>query len=570
MRRTFSAVLVFIALIAIVVPAGIFAQQQSEAEVVSRSATQFALDLYHRFSASPERQTENLFFSPYSIYTVLALMYGGAAGETAEQMAAALHVQPDPEAFQAGLADIQAILNQVGERGEVQLNIANSLWPQSGAALNPEFLQLAERYLSEVNPVDYRRNPAAAKEQINAWAEEKTNERIKEIVNWTLHPETHLLLANAIYFKGDWVWQFDEAETENMPFQLLDGGSVEVPMMFQLGHFPFAWTESAQIMRLPYQGGDLSMTVILPEEQDGLPMIEQQLTPSTIASWQEELGEEDVFVYLPRFEITSAFDLIGDGSLRALGITRALDQAGAEFPGIAEPANWFSIQRFVQKAFVKVNEQGTEAAAVTVGGCFPAGTPVPTPNGLVPIEQIESGTAVYAFDLAEGRWVTTQVAHRRPYPFSGQMFTIRAGGETIEATWNHPFLVMRGEDLESRPVPMDLPAAEAVSTDHGRWVQAREIRAGDVLLSKTGGTATVAGTSVRSMRGEVYFLQIEEFHNHAVGAQGILVHNGGGGQKCSAGPMEFRADHPFLFLIQDQPTGSILFMGRVMDPVGAE
>jgi hypothetical protein len=142
------------------------------------------------------------------------------------------------------------------------------------------------------------------------------------------------------------------------------------------------------------------------------------------------------------------------------------------------------------------------------------------------------------------------------------MFTLRAGGETIETSWNHPFLVVRGQDLESRPMPMDLPPGEAVSTDHGRWVEARDIRAGDVLLTRSGET-TVSGTSSRKTRGEVYFLEIEKFHNHAVGPLGILVHNGA---KESAGPPEFVADHPFLFFIQDQPTGSILFMGRVMDP----
>jgi hypothetical protein len=161
----------------------------------------------------------------------------------------------------------------------------------------------------------------------------------------------------------------------------------------------------------------------------------------------------------------------------------------------------------------------TEAAAVTVGGCFPAGTPVPTPKGLVP----------------------------------------------IEATWNHPFLVVQGAELGSRRLPMDLPAGEEVATIHGRWVEAREIREGDVLLSRSGGSSTVIGTSSRNVTGEVYFLETEEFHNHAVGREGILVHNGG--KEC-AGPPSFVADHPFLFYIRDEPTGSILFMGRVTDPVG--
>ena len=561
MTRRLVRTLILIALIAEASTPSGFTQDRTAQQSVAQSSTEFAFDLYRQFAS--QGGNENLFFSPYSIYTVLALMYGGAAGETAEQMANALHVQLEVEAFQTGLADMQGILNQIGKRGQVELNIANSLWPQSGAVLNPEFLELAERYLTEIYPVDYRSAPAAARDQINTWGEEKTNKRVKKIVNWDLHPETHLLLANAIYFKGDWIWRFDDSKTRGMPFHRLDGGTVEVRMMSQLGCFPLARTDSAQILQMPYQGGDLSMTIVLPEEPDGLPEIESRMTLSDVALWQADLSEWEAYVYLPRFEITSAYNLIADGTLQDLGITRALSSGSAEFPGIGPHANWFSIQRFVQKAFVKVNEEGTEAAAVTVGGCFPAGTPVHTSNGLVPLEAIESGTAVYAFDLSKGVWVKAQVAQRRTWPFSGEMITIRVGAETIEATWNHPFLVVRGADLEFRRVPMDLPAGEAVSTVHGRWVEARDIRIGDVLLVRNGTAAVVEGTSSRNTTGEVYFLEIEGLHNHAVGRQGILVHNSG---KESGGPMEFVADHPFLFFIRDEPTGSILFMGRVLDP----
>jgi len=390
MRRRFVRALVVIALAAIVhVPPGI-AQDRSPQESVAQSATEFAVDLYRQMG----EEGKNLFFSPYSIYTVLAPMYGGAAGETAEQ--------------------------------------------------------LAERYLAEIYQVDYRTEAEAVRKQINAWAEEKTNGRIEEIVNWELDMETHLLLANAIFFKGDWIRQFDEAKTRSMPFHRLDDDTIEVPMMFQLGRFRFGWTDSAQILQLPYQGGDLSMTIVLPEDPQGLPSLEERMTSANIASWQEELSKQDVYVYLPRFKMTSEFDLIKDGSLRHLGIVRALDPSKAEFPGIGPYANWLSIQIFVHKAFAEVNKQGTEAAAVTVGGCFPAGTPVPTPKGLVPIE-------------------------------------------AIEATWNHPFLVARGADLEARRVPMDLPPGEAVATVHGRRVEARDIREGDVLMVRGGGSSTVIG-----------------------------------------------------------------------------
>jgi serpin B len=471
MRPSRLRILAVIGLVTLLLPTTGFAQEQSQIGTVSQSTAAFAVDLYRQLMSRGDQK--NLFFSPYSIYTVLALMYGGAAGKTAQEMAAALHVDLNPELFQAGLASIQEILNQIGKRGAVELNIANSLWPQSGTALKPEFLELAKRYLAEINHVDYRLAPAAVRDRINSWAEEKTNKRIKEIVNWDLHPETHLLLANAIYFKGNWIWRFDESKTESMPFHRLDNRTANVPMMKQLGNFPFAWTDSAQILKLPDQGDDLSMTIVLPQDPQGLPTLEQRMTPADIAIWERELSREEIYVYLPRFRMTSAFDLIGDGSLKALGITRALDRYRAEFPGIGEPANWFSIQIFVHKAFVEVNEQGTEAAAVTVGGCFPAGTPVPTPNGPVPIE-------------------------------------------TIEATWNHPFLVVRGADLQSSRVPMDLPDGEAVTTAHGRWVEARDIRAGDVLLVRNGAAAVVESTSSRIMKGEVYFLEIDRFHNHAV------------------------------------------------------
>ena len=563
-RRTFQALAVIV-LLAIILPTSVRSQDASPQESVSRSTTEFAVDLYRQFADQEKNAQKNLFFSPYSIYTVLALMYGGAAGETAEQIAAALHARLPADAFHAGMAAVQSGLNQIGEKGEVELNIANSLWPQSGAALKPQFLRLAERYLAEINPVDYRRQAGIAREQINAWAEDKTNGRIREIVNWTLDPETHLLLANAIYFKGDWMRQFDPAETEEMPFYRSVENVVTVPMMSQLGRFPFAWTDSSQILQLPYQGGDLSMIVVLPEERNGLPAMEERITAAAIASWQEELREQNLYVFLPRFRMTTEFELIMDGSLRALGIVRALEQGRAEFPGIGEPANWFSIQRFVHKAFVAVNEEGTEAAAVTVGGCFPAGTPVPTPGGLVPIEAIEPDTLIFAFDLNTGAWTTAPVAKRRTWPFSGQMVSIQDGGDTIEATWNHPFLVVRGRDLEARPVPSDLPAGEAVSTIHGRWVEARDILMGDELLVRGGGNAVVGGVESRRMSGEVYFLHIERHHNHAVGLQGVLVHNGGKPESAEATPT-FKADHPFLFFIRDEQSGIILFMGRVTDP----
>jgi serpin B len=291
MRPSLSRALIAIALAAVLLPGKVVAQDGSSQESVSESATEFAVDLYRQFAVREQRDGKNLFFSPYSIYTVLALMYGGAAGETSEQMADALHVQLEAGDFQDGLADIQEILDQIGERGAVELNIANSLWPQSGAALKPGFLELAGRYLAEIYPVDYRREPEEARGRINGWAEERTEGRIQEIVNWDLHPETHLLLANAIYFKGEWRWRFDESKTEIMPFYRLEDDPVEVPMMMQLGRFPFGMIDTVQILQLPYQGDDLSMIIVLPEDPQDLPRIEQRMSAEDILDLREKLPD---------------------------------------------------------------------------------------------------------------------------------------------------------------------------------------------------------------------------------------------------------------------------------------
>jgi serpin B len=552
------AVVLFITLL---LPTIGFGQNQSDLKSVSRSATQFAIDLYQQI----RNEENNLFFSPYSIYTILALMYGGADGETAEQMATALHIQLEPEKFHSALVDIQGILNKVKQNGGVDLSIANSLWPQTGDSLKSEFLELAENYLAEVLSVDYRKEPEAVRDEINSWAEEKTEGRIKKIVDWDLHPETHMLLANAIFFKGKWASQFDEADTEMMPFHRTENDTIEVPMMTQMGYFGYGQTNVAEILELPYEGDELSMIIVLPWEQEDLNSVEEQMSLDDVVSWREELYEGPVEVYLPRFKITSAFDMVRNGDLKALGIVRALDMAEAEFPGIGEYANWFSIQVFVHKAFVDVNEEGTEAAAVTVGGCFPSGTPVLTPDGLVAIEAIKAGAAIYVFDLSKGEWVTTQVAERDAYQFSGEMITLQVDGDTINATWNHPLFVVSGVDLEARRVPMDLPVDEDVSQVHGRWVEARDMRVGDVLMTRSGQSSTVIGTSSQHMAAEVYTLEIDNHHNYAVGQYGILVHNG---KKGEGGTLSFVADHPFLFFIQDNLTDSILFMGRVMNPGG--
>lgn len=352
-----------------------------------------------------------------------------------------------------------------------------------------------------------------------------------------------------------------------MPFYVSESETVDAEMMIQLGRFAYGYEDLVDILVMPYKGEQLSMTILLPREIEGLSRIEGTLTVDDLALWSNDLYTGAVEVYLPRFRIEpeESFDLVNHGDLRALGITDALDAEKADFSGIALPRNWLFIRRFVHKVFIEVNEEGTEAAAVTVGGCFPAGTPVLTPDGPRPIESIAAGDSVYAFDLARARWVTAAVTKLAPYPFSGDMITFHAGGKTIAATWNHPFLVVRGEKLNARRVPMDLPAGEPAATPHGRWVEARDLRPGDVLLARPGPAVTVTQVYSRQGRAEVFMLEIDGIHNHTAGELGILVHNGAGKQE---GIPSFRANHPFLFFIRDTKTGNLLFMGRVGNPGG--
>jgi serpin B len=234
------------------------------------------------------------------------------------------------------MGNTRRLLDEVSRRGYVELSIANSLWPQQGIAVNAEFLLLAERYMTEVNPVDYQGAADAARDAINQWGARHTNDRIKEIIHWDLNSLTFLLLANAIYFKGNWASQFDEARTSLRPFHLPNGNVVEVQMMRQLGEFGFGWQDFGYVLEMPYVGEDLSMFVILPHDYDGLQAVERTMTGDDLVAWAEQMHREAVYVHLPRFRIESAFNMIDHGDLAGLGITRALQMGEADFSGMTD------------------------------------------------------------------------------------------------------------------------------------------------------------------------------------------------------------------------------------------
>lgn len=319
----------------------------------------FALDLYSVL----KKEQGNLFFSPYSISSALAMTYAGARGDTAGEMAQALHFTLGPEKIHPAFAELDRVFDKIQKKGRVQLHIANSLWPQKDYRLLPEYLRLIKRYYGvSITPVDYVKATEKARTLINSWVEKKTKDKIKDLIRQgDLDSMTVLILVNAIYFKGNWASQFDQKRTATAEFFLSGDEKTHVSMMYQKGKFAYGEIDGAQVLELPYVGKQLSMVIILPEKPEGLSEIEDHLTTENVEAWLARLSQKDVDVYVPTFKITwGAFEL--NKPLQTLGMRTAF--AGADFSGMDGTRSLF-IGLVLHKAFVEVNEEGTEAAAAT-------------------------------------------------------------------------------------------------------------------------------------------------------------------------------------------------------------
>ena len=322
--------------------------------------TTFALDLYN----SLREQEGNLFFSPYSISTALAMTYAGARGVTEKQMAGVLNFTGDQDQLHSVFAHLQTQLNAEQEKGDIQLNVANALWPEKEYSFLRDFLDLTNKhYKASLISVDFKNTPEQARIQINKWVEQKTNNKIRDLIKpGILNSLTRLVLTNAIYFKGDWAIPFKERSTHDAPFWLSNDKSVTVPLMSQEEDFRYGKNESMQLLELPYAGDNLSMIVLLPNEVDGLPALEAALTQDNLASWLKLLKKRELRVFLPKFKMTAEFSLAH--TLDAMGMPDAFTPNIADFSGMTGTKELF-ISAVVHKAFVDVNEEGTEAAAAT-------------------------------------------------------------------------------------------------------------------------------------------------------------------------------------------------------------
>ena len=332
--------------------------------VVGNSA--FAFDLYQALRHGGD---ENLFYSPYSISLALSMTYAGARGETEQQMADTLRFALPQEQLHRAFNGLDLALARRGEGGEdddegrFQLNIANSIWGQRGYEFLETFLDLlAEHYGAGLRTLDFEQAPEEARVTINEWVSNQTEERIKDLIPpGLIRPLTRLVLANAIYFNAAWSNPFEEGLTQDGAFTLLDGGQVTVPMMRQTERMRYAEGERVRAVELTYKGSEMAMVVLLPEAGH-FEQFERSLDTEQVAAIVAALEPSHVALSMPKFEFESEFAL--GKVLQEMGMEDAFSGTVADFSGM-DGTRRLSIGAVVHKAFVAVDEAGTEAAAAT-------------------------------------------------------------------------------------------------------------------------------------------------------------------------------------------------------------
>ena len=332
----------------------------------------FALDLYQNL----RDKDGNLFYSPYSISLALAMLYAGARGETERQMADTLRfllVQEDLHpAFNA--LDLKLASRGGGAEGKddqgFRLNIVNALWGQGGCSFLPEFLDvLGESYGAGVRPLNFLEAPEESRTTINDWVSEQTEDRIKDLIpEGGISPSTFMVLTNAIYFNAAWAHPFEPEDTRDGQFHLIDGNSVNVPMMRQTKTFGYARGESGyQALELPYDGRELSMVILLPD-RGSFSGFEESLDADVVNGATSRMSFRPVSLTMPKFEFESSFDL--SDTLKSMGMPDAFlrtkaNLSGMGISGCPGGGGRPFISDVVHKAFVLVEEEGTEAAAAT-------------------------------------------------------------------------------------------------------------------------------------------------------------------------------------------------------------
>ncbi len=319
---------------------------------------QFTFELYSKIK-TPSNQ--NLLFSPYSISSALAITYEGARGGTADEIQGVFHFPKGDSVRRPAFARLYNTINV--PNGAYELRTANALWVEKTYPFLPEYTRVASQYYgASATNLDFIHGIESSRVTINTWVELQTNDKIKDLIpQGAIDSMTRLVITNAVYFKGRWAEQFNETFTKEEDFSTAENKKVKVRMM-RLDETRLNYSESGdlQVLELPYEGGDLSMLLLLPKDNN-LDALESSLSAKKLSELRASLHEETIYVYLPRFKFETTYDL--GSKLSAMGMPTAFTSA-ADFSGM-DGTRDLSISEVIHKAFIEVNEEGTEAAAAT-------------------------------------------------------------------------------------------------------------------------------------------------------------------------------------------------------------
>ncbi|MED6254424.1 hypothetical protein ATANTOWER_026015 [Ataeniobius toweri] len=341
--------------------------KMAAATPLATANTSFSLALLRKLGDNDN--TANVFFSPFSISSALAMVMLGARGNTSAQMSETLKTLNIQDDVHSSFALLLRELNKPG--APYALSVANRLYGEQSYQFVQDFLVKSRKhYEAELETVDFSKNSEAARVNINNWVEKQTQGKIKDILGEdAVSGMTRLVLVNAIYFKGNWNKQFLESSTREAPFRINKNDTKPVKMMYLKSKFPLTFISevNCQILEMPYKGKELSMLVFLPSDMEGttgLEKLEQELTYDKFMEWTrpDMMDENEVQVGLPRFKMEEKYDM--KNVLMSMGMVDAFNQGNSDFSGMS-PANDLFVSEIYHKAFVEVNEEGTEAAAAT-------------------------------------------------------------------------------------------------------------------------------------------------------------------------------------------------------------
>jgi len=341
---------------------------EGDLALLTEGNSAFAFELYQALRQQEDNQDDNLFYSPYSISVALAMTYAGARGDTAEEMADILRFLLDQNSLHPAFNWLDTELASRGEGAQgadgegFRLNIVNAIWGQKDYPFLTDFLDvLAENYGAGLRILDFINETDRSRATINDWVSDQTEGRIPDLIpQGVIDALTRLVLTNAIYFNAAWEYPFDKKTTANGPFYLLDGGQVSVPMMKQTESFGYTEGDGYQAVELLYDGGELSMVILLPASED-FEAFEQGLEAQGVSDIISDLQPAEVGLTMPKFKFDSEFSL--KDTLEGMGMELAFSGA-ADFSGMTGTPD-LCISEVLHKAFVSVYESGTEAAAAT-------------------------------------------------------------------------------------------------------------------------------------------------------------------------------------------------------------